>query len=144
MQGLYEAGDASVVGIVALAGALPSPPAGIAAADAPRAVPLERWDVDDVQRASPVALEARFGAFVRDADLFDAAAFNITRCRPMAPVCRCAVVLLWLVPLFEPIVSLAKSATSLSRLRANSLLVLFACTCMVTVYMHACMHACRP
>ncbi len=48
--------------------------------DAPRPVPLERWDIEDVQRSSPVALEARFGAFVKDADLFDGAAFSISRC----------------------------------------------------------------
>ena len=48
--------------------------------DAPRHVPLERWDVEDVQRSSSVTLEARFGAFVKDADLFDGAAFSISRC----------------------------------------------------------------
>ena len=48
--------------------------------DAIQPVPLERWDIEDVQRTSPVALEARFGAFVMNADLFDGAAFSISRC----------------------------------------------------------------
>ena len=63
------------VGITAIAALLP-----IDEHDAPRPVPLERWDIEDVQRSSPVALEARFGAFVKDADLFDGAAFSVSRC----------------------------------------------------------------
>jgi hypothetical protein len=45
----------------------------------PAAVPLERWDVDGFAKVSPNALEARFGSFVSGAQLFDAAAFSISR-----------------------------------------------------------------
>ncbi|PSC68804.1 type I polyketide synthase [Micractinium conductrix] len=47
-------------------------------ADAPCVVPLERWDVDAFVARPPNAFEARFGAFVSGAQLFDAAAFGIT------------------------------------------------------------------
>jgi acyl transferase domain-containing protein len=42
-------------------------------------VPLERWDVDGFAKVSPNALEARFGSFISGAQLFDAAAFSISR-----------------------------------------------------------------
>lgn len=80
---IYDAGvdSATVIGITAHAGLLPITPHDAAAGvDAPRRVPLERWDMEDVQRTSPVPLEARFGAFVQDADLFDGTAFSISRC----------------------------------------------------------------
>ena len=73
------------VGINAIAAVLPSPAPGMPDNDAPRPVPLERWDVEDVQKSSPVALEARFGSFVKDADLFDGVAFSISRCCQLTP-----------------------------------------------------------
>lgn len=73
-------GAGPVVGIISYAELLPLVPHDITnTCDASRPVPLERWDVEDVQRTSPVPLEARFGAFVQDADLFDGAAFSISR-----------------------------------------------------------------
>ena len=42
-------------------------------------VPLERWDVDAFAAMSPNALEARFGCFISGTQLFDAAAFGISR-----------------------------------------------------------------
>lgn len=44
-------------------------------------VPLERWDVDtfDAKASPATTLEARFGAFVAGAQLFDAAAFGMGR-----------------------------------------------------------------
>ena len=76
MQGWDEA---PLIGITAIAGLLPTTAEGNTTADAPRPVPLERWDMEEVQRGAGSGLEARFGAFVADADLFDAAAFNISR-----------------------------------------------------------------
>jgi len=77
---VYEEGwSQPAVGITAIAAVLPTPAAGLPEIDAPRPVPLERWDIEDVQRSSPVAMEARFGAFVKNADLFDGAAFLISR-----------------------------------------------------------------
>ena len=73
------------VGINALAAVLPSPAPGMPDNDAPRPVPLERWDVEDVQKSSPVALEARFGVFVKNTDLFDGVAFSISRCCQVTP-----------------------------------------------------------
>ena len=58
------------MGITAIAASLPA--AGLAA-DAPQVVPLERWDVDCG------ITDARYGSFVADADLFDAASFSISR-----------------------------------------------------------------
>ena len=46
-------------------------------------VPLERWDVDAFVARRPSAFEARFGAFVSGAQLFDAAAFGITSSEAM-------------------------------------------------------------
>lgn len=56
-------------------------PAVTASGDAPRLVPLERWDADSaiVSGKSSARLETRFGAFVAGAELFDAAAFNVSR-----------------------------------------------------------------
>ena len=72
--------DAPLVGITAMAGTLPTGAEGMPTADAVRPVSLGRWDVEDAQRASGSAPEARFGAFICDADLFDGAAFHISRC----------------------------------------------------------------
>lgn len=42
-------------------------------------VPLERWDVDGFAARLGTALGTRFGGFVPGADLFDSAAFGISR-----------------------------------------------------------------
>lgn len=77
---VYEDSEAdAIVGVTAVAGLLPAAAPGLPGCDAPRLVPLERWDVEDVQRGSPVPLEARFGAFVDGADAFDGAIFGISR-----------------------------------------------------------------
>lgn len=77
---VYEEGwSQPAVGITAIAAVLPTPAAGLPEDDAPRPVPLERWDIEDVQRSSPVAMEARFGVFVKNVDFFDGAAFSISR-----------------------------------------------------------------
>ncbi|KAK9803996.1 hypothetical protein WJX72_011444 [[Myrmecia] bisecta] len=68
-----------VVGIAALSATIPSYSAASATADGPRLVPLERWDVEDICNRSANPLEARFGAFVKDADLFDGAILGISR-----------------------------------------------------------------
>lgn len=50
--------------------------------DAPCCVPLERWDTEQYSSTSGKEagrLEARFGAFVIGAEMFDAAAFNVSR-----------------------------------------------------------------
>ena len=73
---MYEKRQQLAVAITTVAAMLPTQEH-----DAPRRVPLDRWDIEDVQRCSPVALEARFGAFVKDAELFDGAAFSISRCK---------------------------------------------------------------
>ena len=65
------------VGIVATAGSLPQPPADVLARDAPRRVPLTRWEVDAL--GSQHLNEARFGSFVEHADSFDAEVFGISR-----------------------------------------------------------------
>lgn len=67
---------------VAIATVVATHPAAAACGDAPRAVPLARWDVDDFateKAAGSARLGTRFGAFVDEAELFDAAAFNISR-----------------------------------------------------------------
>ena len=73
---VYEDWQQPAVAITTVAALLPTQ-----GHDAPRRVPLDRWDIEDVQRSSPVALEARFGAFVKDAELFDGTAFSISRCK---------------------------------------------------------------
>ncbi len=68
------------VAIAAIAAAMPMAPA---CGDAPQAVPVERWDADHYVSAAnkdATKLETRFGAFVAGAELFDAAAFNVSRC----------------------------------------------------------------
>ena len=68
------------VAIAAIAAATPVAPA---CGDAPQAVPVERWDADQYVSAAnkdAAKLETRFGAFVAGAELFDAAAFNVSRC----------------------------------------------------------------
>ena len=87
---VYEESEAAAaVGVTAVAGLLPSAAPGLPGCDAPRLVPLERWDVDDVQRGSPVPLEARFGAFVDGADAFDGAIFGISRYGESCKFCPC-------------------------------------------------------
>ena len=77
---VFEDSEAApLVGVTSLAGLLPAAASGLPGCDAPQLVPLERWDVEDVQRGSLVALEARFGAFVDGADAFDGAIFGISR-----------------------------------------------------------------
>lgn len=63
---------AMLIGISAVAATLPACPQS-GCADAPKVVPLERWDID----ASTTA--ARFGSFVAGAQNFDAATFGISR-----------------------------------------------------------------
>jgi len=45
-------------------------------------VPLERWDLDGAEHlpgmGDPLTLSAQFGAFMRDVDLFDAAAYGLS------------------------------------------------------------------
>ncbi len=72
------------MGLAGTAGGLLPSGCGAPAWDAPRPVPKERWDVEDCMLASDGAREARFGAFVDAADLFDAAAFNISRSATLA------------------------------------------------------------
>ena len=77
---LAELPPAPLVTVAAVSGTLPgSSSLALIPEDAPAVVPLERWDVDGFARVSPNALEARFGSFVAGAQLFDAAAFNISR-----------------------------------------------------------------
>lgn len=59
------------IGITAMVANLPS--TETCSFDAVRGVPLERWDVDNR------TTDARFGSFVREAELFDASAFSISR-----------------------------------------------------------------
>ena len=68
----FSEAEGLLIGVTAIAGSLPGKPQN-AAFDAPTQVSLNRWDVD-----GPVT-KARFGAFVADAELFDAAAFGIAR-----------------------------------------------------------------
>ena len=77
---LAEAPCLPLVSIAAVSSLLPGS-SGVALIpdDAPSVVPLERWDVDGFAQVSPNALEARFGSFVSGAQLFDAAAFSISR-----------------------------------------------------------------
>ncbi len=68
------------VAIAAVAAALPT---ASVCSDAPRVVPLGRWDADQYLSAAArevAKLETRFGAFIAGAELFDAAAFNVSRC----------------------------------------------------------------
>ena len=62
-----------VIGITAAGSLLPTNASIGTCRDAPRVVPLHRWDVNESATA------ARFGSFVEGADLFDAAAFSISR-----------------------------------------------------------------
>lgn len=62
-----------VIGITAAGSLLPATRAEGFCRDAPRVVPLERWDVDGS------ATGARFGSFVEGAEVFDASAFSISR-----------------------------------------------------------------
>ncbi len=48
-------------------------------------MPLQRWDVDGLAKTGSGAREARFGAFVDAAELFDASAFNTSRCTTLNP-----------------------------------------------------------
>ena len=71
MQALSDH-DAPLISITAMSGIFPVPAEGSLALDAPKPVPLERWDLGQ-------AGGARFGAFIDNADQFDAAAFSISR-----------------------------------------------------------------
>ena len=62
-----------LIGITAAGSRLPSSGTMNCDGDAPRVVPVHRWDVDGATTA------ARFGSFIENADMFDAAAFNISR-----------------------------------------------------------------
>jgi hypothetical protein len=65
---------------VAIASMVATHPAAHASGDAPRPIPLGRWDVDDYAPDKASArLQTRFGSFVDRAEWFDAAAFNISR-----------------------------------------------------------------
>ena len=77
MQESWHEEALPAVGIIAAAGRLPQPPADVAVCDAPRRVPLARWEVDAL--GSRGVNEARFGSFVEHADSFDAEAFSISR-----------------------------------------------------------------
>lgn len=77
------------VAIAAISAMLPTT---LACGDAPRSVPLERWDAEQYVSAGSkdaARLETRFGAFVLGAELFDASAFNVSRCfAPPNFVCK--------------------------------------------------------
>jgi hypothetical protein len=79
---VYWVGDraGAAVGIINFAATLPTSTHAAGSCDAVQPVPVERWDVEDVQQASSVPMEARFGSFVAGADLFDAVALRISRC----------------------------------------------------------------
>ena len=79
-----------MLAVSAMAGIFPTAAMGNPCNDAPKPVPLERWDVDGGGTG------ARFGAFVKGADLYDAAAFSIS----------------WLVPLLHPEWRLTCSTTA--------------------------------
>lgn len=79
VQVFGDGATAMPVGVTAVAGLLPSAAPGLSGCDMVRLVPLERWDLEDVQRGSVVPLEARFGSFVEGADVFDGAIFGISR-----------------------------------------------------------------
>ena len=66
-------GERPIIGITAVGSMLPADTSFGVCRDAPRVVPLHRWDVDSSVTA------ARFGSFVEGADRFDAAAFSISR-----------------------------------------------------------------
>jgi hypothetical protein len=74
-------GAQRAIGVAGTAGGLLPSGCGAPAWDAPRPVPLTRWDAD--ARAG-AAGGARFGAFLPAADLFDAAASGISRQAPAA------------------------------------------------------------
>lgn len=79
------------IGIISIASVIPSPAGGMPMHDAPRPVPFERWNIEDVQQTSPIALEARFGAFIEDANLFDGMAFSISRCFVQCLASQCVM-----------------------------------------------------
>ena len=71
--------DGPTICISAIAATLPISSDEVSIFDTSQPVPLERWDIEDVQKASTVAHEARFGCFLANADVFDAVAFSISR-----------------------------------------------------------------
>ena len=77
VQESWQSTGAPAVGITAVAGRLPQPPLHVLAPDAPRRVPLGRWEID--APGSQSSIEARFGSFVEGADSFDAEVFGISR-----------------------------------------------------------------
>lgn len=68
-----ETASKHLVGVTSTAAKLPVVVSGN---DASRTVPLARWDVEE---NCSKALESRFGSFVAEAEVFDAAVFNISR-----------------------------------------------------------------
>lgn len=72
LQEAVSRAEGALIGVIAMAASLPGT-SQTPELDAPSTVPLNRWDID-----GPVTA-ARFGAFVADAELFDAAAFGIAR-----------------------------------------------------------------
>ena len=71
--------DDPTICITAIAATLPSSSDEMLINDSSQSVPLERWDIEDVQKRSMLAQEARFGSFVTNVDVFDGAAFSISR-----------------------------------------------------------------
>ncbi len=76
---IYGQDDSPMVAITAAVGMLPVQPNQFCEHDAPRRVPLECWDVIDFQTISPHSLDAQFGSFLHDVDVFDAAIFGVSR-----------------------------------------------------------------
>ena len=74
--------------ISAAVGMLPEQPYHSCAHDAPRRVPLERWDVANFQKVSPNSLDAQFGSFLQDIDSFDASIFGVSRWVAILPGCK--------------------------------------------------------
>jgi acyl transferase domain-containing protein len=58
---------------------LPEPIAGIDVWDAPRPVPLQRWDVEVASREVVGLVPPRFGSFMEGVSEFDAEVFSISR-----------------------------------------------------------------
>lgn len=71
--------DGPTICITAIAATLPSSSNEVSIIDSSESVPLKRWDIEDVQKASTLAQEARFGCFLADVDEFDGVAFSISR-----------------------------------------------------------------
>lgn len=61
---------------------LPQARPGVVEWDAPRAAPLQRWDVEYAAQEVAGLLPPRFGSFIDDVASFDSAAFSLSRCDP--------------------------------------------------------------